>query len=246
MYFPGAGKSYDAEDTSDLIFDENANVAFTKRFKYLGSLFASNLRSEADVEKRLKAASAAFGALRKCVFRSRDISPRVKGKVYRGLILSILLYGSECWTLTVAYRTLLESFHNRCVRTMCMVNRWKVWKEHIHTESLDKRLGLKSMNHYINVRCLRWVGHLWRMGEERLPRKLAFSKIRNPRRRGGQALTYGRRVMGEVRRAVKEADVSVSRRFRLKPEGGSGRNGMSWMEYAEDREAWREFIHSVP
>ncbi|MDE0908581.1 MAG: reverse transcriptase family protein [SAR324 cluster bacterium] len=245
MYFPGAGTSYGSGDTRPLTVDGNGACQFTKSFKYLGSIFASNLQSAEDVEKRLKSAGAAFGALRKKVFASKDISPKVKAKVYLALVVSILLYGSECWTLSVAYRDQLIRFHRRCVRTMCGVSRWKTWKCHIRTESLLKRLGLRSMDHYINVRCLRWAGHLWRMGPERLPRKLLFAKLRHPRRHGGQALTYGRRLLGEVKRAVKSAPVEVSRRFRHDV-GGSGRNGVTWMKYAEDRTEWRAFCHSVP
>lgn len=246
MYFPGAGTAYSAADTTPIPVDGNGACQFTKSFKYLGSIFASNLRSDEDVEKRLKSAGAAFGALRKKVFSSRDIAPKVKGKVYMALIVSILLYGSECWTLNSTQRMKLVRFHRRCVRAMCRVNLWKQWKAHIHSETLEKRLGLRSMDHYINVRALRWAGHLMRMGPERLPRQLAFSKVRHARRRGGQALTYGRRVLTEVRRAVEAAPVEVSRKFRMVPEGGSGRNGKSWMELAGDRQFWRGFIKCVP
>ena len=128
---------------------------------------------------------------------------------------------------------------------MCRVSLYRQWKEHIHSETLEKRLGLRSMDHYINVRALRWAGHLWRMGPERYPRKLAFAKLRNARSKGGQALTIGRRLLSEVKRTVKAAPVNISRSFRMVPEGGSGRNGKSWMELAEDRDFWREFVVCV-
>ena len=55
--------------------------------------------ADADVDKRIKSASAAFGALRDCVFANRDLSPQVKGRVYVALVLTILLYNSEIWYL---------------------------------------------------------------------------------------------------------------------------------------------------
>ena len=123
MFFPAAGKGYSDEDTSLIWVDGDEGIArFTKSFKYLGSLLVSSLTSAAEVDKRLAAASGAFGALRKCVFGNKDISYRVQGKVYQALILSVLLYGSECWTLTSADRTRIILFHRRCVRTMCRVN----------------------------------------------------------------------------------------------------------------------------
>ena len=84
------------------------------------------------------------------------------------------------------------------------------------------------------------------MDEKRLPRKLAFAKLNTPRRRGGQALTYGRRAIGEVRRAVEAADSSLTCRFRIKPEGGDDSDGLSWMECATYVTLWNEFIQNVP
>ena len=42
-----------------------AFVDFTKEFKYLGSIIDSSLTSYADVDMRIKAATSAFGALKK-------------------------------------------------------------------------------------------------------------------------------------------------------------------------------------
>ena len=39
-------------------------VSFTTEFKYLGSIVHFSLTSDADVNKRIRAAAAAFGALR--------------------------------------------------------------------------------------------------------------------------------------------------------------------------------------
>jgi len=249
MFFPGAGKAYSAEDTSFIWVDGDKGIArFTKTFKYLGSLLVPSLSSAADVDKRLVAAGGAFGALRKCVFGNKDISYKVQGKVYRALVLSILLYGSECWTLKATDRLRLVRFHRRCVRTMCRVTLRTTFKGRIRTTSLLKRSGCQSMDYYIRVRCLRWVGHLVRMPRERLPRQLFFSKVRHVRRKGGTHLTYGTRVKREVDRALKEAEVSVERKI-------TGRHGVGWLAYAgcgakttqekdECRANWREFIQS--
>ena len=86
-------------------------VDFTKEFKYLGSLITPSLTSDADATKRLKAASAAFGAL-KGVFRNRHLDYKVKGHVYVALVLGILLYGSEVWSLREDIYHRPRRFHN--------------------------------------------------------------------------------------------------------------------------------------
>ena len=249
MFFPGVGKEYEEEDTSFIWVDGIDGIArFTKSFKYLGSLLVPSLNSSAEVDKRLAAAGCAFGALRKCVFGNHDISYVVQGKVYRALVLSILLYGSECWTLTAKDRMRLIRFHRRCVRTICRVSLRLTMRCRIRTKTLLKRCGCQTMDYYINVRCLRWAGHLVRMPRDRLPRQLFFSKVPAPRRGGGQRLTYGARVEREVRRALREAEVSVERKI-------TGRRGIGWIAYAgsgemaqkekdECRVRWREFIQS--
>ncbi len=53
-----------------------------------------SLSSEADVDKRIKPATAAFGGV-KNVFTNRQLDLKLKGRIYMALCLSILLYGSE-------------------------------------------------------------------------------------------------------------------------------------------------------
>ena len=68
MFFPRPREPYEHGNTErfNVSGDDNSTVGyvdFTKEFKYLGSLITPSLTSDADVTKRLKAASAAFGAL---------------------------------------------------------------------------------------------------------------------------------------------------------------------------------------
>jgi len=41
-----------------------------------------------------------------------------EGKLYRCLVLGVLLYGCESWVLTSKLRQRLSAFHKRCVRAM--------------------------------------------------------------------------------------------------------------------------------
>ncbi len=66
-------------------------VEFTKEFKYLGSIIDSSLTSDADVDKRIKAATSAFDQRLKNDLTNlsvdvRVILVRVKGKIYYALV----------------------------------------------------------------------------------------------------------------------------------------------------------------
>jgi len=53
-----------------------------------------SLTSDADVDKRITSATAAFGAL-KNIFADKYLSEELKDEVYKALILPTLLYGCE-------------------------------------------------------------------------------------------------------------------------------------------------------
>jgi hypothetical protein len=56
-------------------------VYFTKEFKYFGLIIESSLTSDADLDKRIKAATSAFDAL-KNVLTSLSVDLRVQGRIY--------------------------------------------------------------------------------------------------------------------------------------------------------------------
>jgi len=110
-------------------------------------------------------------------------SNRVKGKVYETCILPIPLYGSESWCLSDKILQKLRNFHNRCVRAMCQMNRFRTWKEHISTDDLLTKVSLKCVDSYVFKQQLRWIGHVVRMPWERLPRKMLTCWVRSKRPR---------------------------------------------------------------
>ena len=115
--------TYDGRDLSNVELGNGRYLPVVDIFKYLGSVLTRDCRDDADVDARINAASHAFGALRQCLFTSTEVSLCAKKVVYVGLILSILLYGSETWCLTEKLFNKLRVFHTRCVRTMCRVTR---------------------------------------------------------------------------------------------------------------------------
>jgi len=88
--------------------------------------------SDADVDKRIASATAAFGAL-KNIFNSKYLSEELKGEVYKALVLPTSLYGCEAWPLREDLLKRLRSFHNRCARSMCRVNLHHTFRHHITT-----------------------------------------------------------------------------------------------------------------
>ena len=61
------------------------------------------------------------------VFLNRTLSTDTKRTVYKAVVGSILLYGAETWTVKAPDVRRLNSFHNRCVRTILGVTRFQQW-----------------------------------------------------------------------------------------------------------------------
>jgi hypothetical protein len=119
------------------------------KFKYLGSYLTINGRDEYDVDSRIASVVSTFSALRKCIFSSYIISTLAKRSVYISVILSILLYGSESWTLTEKLLAKLMVFLNQCTRNMCRVTLKHTWDHSISSADLQKRIGLHPIDYYI-------------------------------------------------------------------------------------------------
>ena len=224
MFCPRPRRAYEDGNIERFAVDGDGFVEFTREFKYLGSIISSELTSDADVDKRIKSATAIFGALSTSIFKNKDLSPLVKGRIYVTLVLSVLLYGSECWGLREDLFDLLNSFHNRCIRTMCRITIAHTIRCHIRSESLYERVGIRPLRTYYELRLLRWAGHLARMDMSRLPRKLLTGWVAHPRPNGCPLMNWGR----TLKKALKSRDIATV--------------FATWTKLAQNRSSWRQLI----
>ena len=163
--------------------EEVGNVS---QFTYLGSVITSSGRVELDVNRRVAQASKAFGALRKAVFGNKDLRVETKRAVYQACILSVLLYGSECWTPLKRDLRRLNSFHHRCIRSILGMSRRQQWTQHVTSGELRQRWGdPETVAEKVAQRRLEWLGHVARMPDERTPKISLFSWLQQPRPQGG-------------------------------------------------------------
>ena len=132
----------------------------------------------------VKKASKAFGALRDRIFSTRDVSERLKGKIYTGGVLAVLLYGCELWCLTAESISRLRNWHNKHIREMCRVTMCQSSVHQISPVSLQKRTGVFSIEYYLASHTLLWAGHVARMPKSRLPKRHMLPWVREPRIKG--------------------------------------------------------------
>jgi len=78
-----------------------------ENFTYLGGVISQDARCEQDIRRRINLATGVASS-QHTVWKERDLS--LKTKVYETLVLSVLLYNAETWTLKVADESRLRAF----------------------------------------------------------------------------------------------------------------------------------------
>ena len=90
-------------------------------------------------------------------------------KIYRTIILPIVLCGCETWSLTLQEERKLRVFENMVLRRIFLPRRDEVtgeWRR-LHNEELNDLYSSPKIVRVIKSRRMRWAGHVARMVEER-------------------------------------------------------------------------------
>jgi hypothetical protein len=97
---------------------------------------------------------------------SRLLTKSVKIRIYKTIILPVVLYGSETWSLTLREEHRLRMFENRVLRRIFGLKRDEVtgeWRKLLNEELCDL-YSSPSIIRTIKSRRMRWAGHVARMG----------------------------------------------------------------------------------
>ena len=137
--FVVAGVGVSPDDLADIPLGDGV-VQAVPSFVYLGSVVTPDCRSSDDITRRLSLVSRAFGSLRE-VFLDRNLSIHTKRLLYNACVMSILLYGSECWCPLRRDLQRLDGFYHHCIRVVLCVSRQKQWDEHLSNYQLRTQWG---------------------------------------------------------------------------------------------------------
>jgi hypothetical protein len=99
---------------------------------------------------------------------SSSLSEKLKIRIYRIIILPLVLYGCKTWSITLRDERALRVFENRVVRRMFGPKRDKVtgqWRK-LHNEELSDLYSSPNIVRVITSRRMRRVGYVTCMGKE--------------------------------------------------------------------------------
>jgi hypothetical protein len=116
-----------------------------------------------EIKRRLNSGNACYHSVQN-LLSSRLLSKNVKVRIYKTLILPVVLYGCETWSLTVKEEHKLRVFENRVLRIFGPKRDGvtRVLRK-LHNEELHNLYYSPSIIRIIKSRRMRWAGHVARM-----------------------------------------------------------------------------------
>ena len=190
VHQPAPGKPY-SEPT---ITVNGQKLQVVDKFTYLGSALSRAVHIDDEVTARTSKASVAFGRLRTNVWERNGIRLDTKLKVYKAVVLPTLLYACETWTVYQRHAKKLNHFHLSCLRKLLKIR----WQDKIPDTEVLKKANTQSVHTLLKLAQLRWTGHVTRMPDERLQKKVLYGELQDGKQRESVKLK------GSVKKGKKE------------------------------------------
>jgi len=216
LHQPAPGRDY-VEPNITVNGESLKNV---DRFTYLGSTLSLNTTIDDEVNTRIARASVAYGRLQSSVWKRRGIGLQTKLKVYRAVILPTLLYACETWTVYQRHARKLNHFHTTCLRRLLNIR----WQDKVPDTEVLAQADLPSIYTILMQYQLRWAGHVVRMPDDRLPKRLFYGELEE-----------GKRCRGGQKKRFKDSLKVSLKSFGIDP--------VTWENVAQNRAEWRSTLY---
>ena len=126
-----------------------------------------------EINCRIGKALGTFARVSGRVWANLKLTIRTKSAVCRSCVCSNLLYGNKMWILSTMQEKKINTFHQQCLRRSLRIR----WQHKITNEEVLRRTGITTMYTTISQRRLRWLGHVLRMSDERIPKAMLYSEL---------------------------------------------------------------------
>jgi hypothetical protein len=107
---------------------------------------------------------------------NRLLSKNVNIKIYIIIILPVVLYGCETWSMTLREERRLRVSENRVLRKIFGPKKYKATREWRKLHELNDLYSSPNIVRVIKSRTIRWVGHVASIGEMRGVRSVLVGK----------------------------------------------------------------------
>jgi hypothetical protein len=157
-----AGRSYNMK-----IDNTRSCIERVEEFTYSGTTLTNQNSIQEEIKGRLNLGNACYYSVQN-LLSSSLLPKKLMIKIYRTIILPVVLYGFETWLLTLREER-LRVFENRLLRNVFGPKRDGVTGERrkLHNEEFCDLYSLLNIVRVVKSRRMRWAGNVARMGEGR-------------------------------------------------------------------------------
>jgi hypothetical protein len=196
------------------------------KFKYLGTTLTDQNQMHEEIKSRLNSGNACYHSVQS-LLSSRLLSRNLKVKIYGTIILPVVLYGCETWSVILREEHRVRVFENRVLRRIFGPKRDEVtaeWRK-LHSGELHNLYSSSDIIRQIKSKRMRWVGHVTRVGEGRNVYRVLVGKPK-----GKRPLERPRhRWEDGIKMDLKEI----------------GWGGVEWIHLAQDRDRRQALVNAV-
>ncbi|KAJ4428321.1 hypothetical protein ANN_24340 [Periplaneta americana] len=192
----------------------------------LGATVTNINDTREEIKRRINMGNACYYSVEK-LLSSILLSKNLKVRIYKTVILPVVLYSCETWTLALREEHRLRVFENKVLRKIFRAKRDEVtgeWRK-LHNAELHALYPSPDIIRNIKSRRLRWAGHVVRMGESRNAYRVLVGR------------PEGKRPLGRPRRRWED-----NIKMDLREVGYDDRD---WINLALDRDRWRAYVRAA-
>jgi hypothetical protein len=132
------------------------------KFKHLGTTLTNQNDIRDGIKNRLNSGNACYYSVQN-LLSSRLISKNLKIKICKTVILPVVLYGCETWSLTLGEEHRLRVFENRVLKIFGPKREEDGSWRKLHNDELHNLYSSPNIVRVIKSRRMRWAGHVARM-----------------------------------------------------------------------------------
>jgi hypothetical protein len=127
------------------------------------------------IQRRILAGNGTYFAAIS-LFSSRLLSRGTNIKLYKTLIRPVVSYGTETWMMTKKEEQALLIFERKICRIYGRKYENGEWKSRTNRELEEMSKG-ENIVKWIKGQRISWLGHLERMEEDRMPKKISVKNV---------------------------------------------------------------------
>jgi hypothetical protein len=205
-------KQCDVQDAAGAVWMSMTRIKNGFTFSYLGFGFQADADLEFALLQRMAIARKRFGQLHE-VWRSKKLPTTAKVRIYACAVVSVLTYGSEIWRFDEKSMRQLRGWNARCLVI--------ITGRDYRAETVEPTFDLLGR---LRSRRLRWAGHILRLEEASLLRRVLLAQVEEELQ-GGAA--RARAAGGLLKDAAPYSSVE------------------ELLVLARDRKGWQASVHAL-